>query len=212
MNITLVRHPQTTANEMHIIYGKSDYHYTQRGNHQLLWLKDYIAMNYGFEIEDDSTDHNMRIISSPRDRALILAEAIGNEIDIEPIISEYICEMDFGIFEGLTVEEAIVKYPVEYNDFQYNFGTTRIPKGESYEDFITRMDNFMEHISYLKNEVKLDEIIVVTHGGVIRELLERLLEIEPGGSWKFLIGNGCLIKLALRDDGYHLKELIANKF
>ena len=211
MNVTLVRHPQTTANKLHVIYGNTDYPYTERGEHQLLWVKDYMAINYGMYLEE-TPDQNMKIFSSPRGRALKLATAISEELDINCQVDENIGEMDFGIFEGLTMEEAIEKYPVDYNNFQEHFDTTRIPEGESYNDFIDRIDNFLDHIAYLNNEVHLDEIIVVSHGGVIRELLERLLDIDPGESWKFLIGNGSIIKLVLREDGYRLRELIANKF
>lgn len=211
MNITLVRHPQTTANKKHIIYGNTDYPYTERGEHQMLWVKDYMAINYGMYL-DDTPDHNMKIISSPRGRAYKLATAISEELEISPEVNKNISEMDFGIFEGLTIEEAMETYPDEYTNFQDHFDTTRIPDGESYDDFIDRVDDFLEHVAYLNNEEKLDEIIVVSHGGVIRELLERLLDMDPGESWKFLIGNGCIIKLVLREDGYRLRELIANKF
>lgn len=211
MNVTLVRHPQTTANKKHIIYGKTDYPYTKRGEHQLLWVKDYMSINYGMYL-DDMPNHNMKIISSPKGRALQLATAIGEELDLSPEMNENLSEMDFGIFEGLTMDEAIETYPKEYKNFQEHFDTTRIPEGESYDDFIDRMDAFLDHIAYLNNEVKLNELVIVSHGGVIRELLERLLDIDPGQSWKFIVGNGCIIKLVLREDGYQLKELIANKF
>lgn len=211
MNVTLVRHPQTTANKLHVIYGNSDYPYTERGEHQLLWVKDYMAINYGMYLKD-TPGQKMKIFSSPRGRAFKLARAISEELETTCEVDENISEMDFGIFEGLTIEEAMEKYPEDYNNFQDHFDTTRIPDGESYDDFIDRMDNFLEQIAYLNNEEKLDEIIVVSHGGVIRELLERLLDIDPGESWKFLIGNGCIIKLVLREDGYRLRELIANKF
>jgi len=211
MNVTLVRHPQTTANEKHIIYGNSDYPYTKRGERQRHWVKDYMAINYGIQLEE-IPDTNIKIISSPKGRALNLAIAIAKELDISAEMNENISEMDFGIFEGLTIEEAMETYPDAYANFQEYFDTTRIPDGESYGEFINRMDMFLEHITFLNNERKVDEIIVVSHGGVIRELLERLLDINPGESWKFLIDNGCIIKLVLRKDGYRLKELIANKF
>lgn len=212
MNITLVRHPQTTANKAHIIYGKTDYPYTERGEHQLLWVKDYMGISFGMSMDNEKPNHNMKIITSPKHRAYSLAIAIGKELEIAPETDVNLTEMDFGVFEGLTVEEAREKHPKEYFDFENHFDTTKIPEGESYNEFSTRMDKFLDHVAYLNNVVKLDEIIVVSHGGVIRELLERFLDMEPGGSWKFMIGNGSIIKLVLRDDGYRLKELIANKF
>lgn len=211
MNITLVRHPETTANESHIIYGHTDYPYTDLGKDQMNWVKDYMTINYGMNHEEIARP-NIRIISSPKGRALKLARAISAELNIECEVNEQISEMNFGIFEGLTLDEAMEKFPDGYQDFRDHFDTTRIPEGESYNDFIARIEVFIQYITSLKHEDTLDEIIVVSHGGVIRELLERLLAIEPGESWKFLIENGCIIKLVLRDDGCQLKELIANKY
>ena len=211
MNITLVRHPQTTANNKHVIYGRSDYPYTKCGQDQFLWIKDYMVTSYGLYSEGISSPR-IKVLSSPRGRALNLATKISEKLEIDLETFSDISEMDFGIFEGLTMEEVMETYPDDYKNFQESFDTTRIPEGESYNDFTQRVDRFFEYLENLNKEVELDEVIIVSHGGVIRELLERLLGTEPGDSWKLLIGNGCIIKLVERKDSYQLRELIANKF
>jgi len=212
MNITLIRHPQTKANKAHIIYGKTDYEYTERGKNQLLWIKDYMMLNYSMKAEFEENKEKYKIITSPRRRAKDLAMAISQEMDIGWEEEKLIGEMDFGIFEGLTTEEAKLKYPDEYFDFQYHFDTTAIPDGDSYEAFINRVNSFVDRLGLYHESGKYNELLIVTHGGVIRELFERLLEVEPGTSWKLLVGNGCILKLVLKKDGFHLRELIANKF
>ncbi len=212
MNITLIRHPQTTANKNHIIYGVKDFEYTERGEHQYLWIKEYMEMNYSINNQFQEHKDRYHIISSPRGRALKLAQGISKELGIDLETKDEIGEMNFGIFEGLSTEEAKQKHPDAYFNFQYHFDTTAIPGGESYEDFMTRMDRFIDYLGSLHGSGQFDEIIIVSHGGVIRELTENLLELEPGTSWKFSVSNGCIIKLELKEDGYRLKELVANKF
>ncbi len=209
MNITLIRHPQTTANKEHVIYGKLDYPYTNRGHNQLEWLKEYMSINYGMYKKDLGP---IKLISSPRGRAAELAKAIGEALELIPQYTETVSEMDFGIFEGLTIEEALDKYPEDYKNFQEHFDTTSIPEGESYEDFIKRMDNMLAYLEELIASGTVEEAIIISHGGVVREMVERLLDLEPGGSWKFMISNGCIVKMELHNEGYRLKELIANKF
>lgn len=212
MNITLVRHPQTTANMAHIIYGVSDYDYTERGHNQMLWVEEYMKINYSMTKKFSENKDRFHVITSPRERASQLAKGISKALEMDYEEEELIREMNFGIFEGLTTEEAKEKFPDEYFDFQYHFDTTAIPKGESYDDFIHRVDSFIDKLGQFHMNNIYDEVVVVTHGGVIRELIERLLELEPGSSWKFSIGNGCIIKLVLKSNGFCLKELIANKF
>ncbi len=212
MNITLIRHPQTEANKDHIIYGKSDYDYTERGNNQKLWVQEYMSLNYNITKNFYTHKAGYHIITSPRKRASILAKGISDELKIGIEVEELICEMNFGIFEGLTTKEAEEKYPDEYFDFQYNFDTTKIPEGESYNDFIERIESFIDKLGELYTNKTYEEVVIVTHGGVIRELVERILEFEPGDSWKLIIGNGCIVKLIAKSEGYYLKELIANKF
>ncbi len=212
MNITLIRHPQTTANKNHIIYGMKDYEYTERGEHQFFWIKEYMEINYSINHQFQDHKEKYCIISSPRGRALKLAQGISMELGIKLETRDEIGEMNFGIFEGLSTEEAKKKHPDAYFNFQYHFDTTAIPGGESYEDFIARMDKFIDYLGRLHESGQFDEIIIVSHGGVIRELIENLLELEPGTSWKFLVSNGCIIKLEMKENGYRLKELVANKF
>ena len=146
MNITLIRHPQTTANKNHIIYGVKDYDYTERGEHQALWIKEYMNMNYGFNSGFQENKGRFHIISSPRGRALNLAETIGEDLELDFEVRDEISEMNFGIFEGLSTDEAEKQFPDAYFNFQYHFDTTAIPEGESYDDFITRMDEFIEFL------------------------------------------------------------------
>jgi len=84
--------------------------------------------------------------------------------------------------------------------------------GGSFSDFSSRVDTF---ISGLQQAGKDARILIVTHGGVIREMLRLLLGVPPKGHWYFRIGPASLSTIQLFgdqpclisfNDTHHLKE------
>lgn len=215
MKITLIRHPQTEANEKKIIYGTSDYPYTKKGHQQFDFVCDYIERN------SDKLNHghtNLKVISSPSLRTRQLADGIGHVLQVETETDYRIGEMNFGIFEGLTLEDAQHNYPKVYEDFRDRFDTTTIPDGESYASFRERIQLFLKEVALTTSEGTIDtdtdthtHLILVSHGAVIREMIELLLCLSAGDSWKFMVGNGCIIHLDYVHGAFRLKELIASQ-
>ncbi len=192
MRITIIRHPETDSNRDGIIYGRKDSDYTERGKLQFKNILSYLHSR-----------KKCKVFSSEKKRAKRLAEEIQKTIGGELIVSSSISEMNFGVFEGKTLEEIKEKYEKEYHDFRYRFETTSIPEGESYREFSSRVKKFSEDLK------KLDEdVIIVSHGAVIRELLEVMLDLKSGGSWKFKVTNGVIIELEKDDYGYSLAKLL----
>jgi broad specificity phosphatase PhoE len=194
MKIFLVRHPQTTANQQKIIYGKTDYPYTQEGEKQIKSILDFFSMQ--------ARTDGVKIITSPANRAVNLANQIGNLFKQVPSMDEQLGEMNFGIFEGLTLGEAKEKYPLAYDDFLYRFETSSIPEGESYKAFQERIKRFIMTMP------EQDEWILVTHGAVIREILEQILGLKAGDSWKFSINNGTIVELEKKKLGFVVQQII----
>jgi|ASRL01.1.fsa_nt_gi broad specificity phosphatase PhoE len=197
MKIFLVRHPQTIANQEKIIYGKRDYPYTQAGEKQIKSILDFFSMK--------ARSDGVKIVTSPAIRAVNLANQIGKLFKQEPSMDEGLGEMNFGIFEGLTLEEAKEKYPLAYDDFLYRFETSSIPEGESYKAFQERIKSFIMSMP------EQDEWIFVTHGAVIREMLEQILELKAGDSWKFSINNGTIVELEKKKQGFLVQQIIQPK-
>jgi len=231
MKLTLIRHPQTEANVKKIIYGRLDYPYSQLGKNQFDAILDYIQRHY---IKPSENSKGLKLYTSPSRRTQALAIEIGKLLAIPVHVEDRIAEMNFGIFEGHTSEEIERKYPEAYNNFIHNFSNSTIPDGESYGCFVKRIEEVIseQHTfilkqtnleSNFKNEVAtekmtekmtdndlVEEIILVTHGAVIREFIEKVLELGEGSSWKFVVGNACIIKFEYLDGNYRLKELISN--
>jgi broad specificity phosphatase PhoE len=143
------------------------------------------------------------IISSPIGRALNLAEAIGNQSVHSITLDPRLEEMNHGILEGMTVEEAEKKYPKVVKAFMDDFETIHFPEGESYEMFSNRIYEVMDELV-----TKGENCLIVSHGGVVRTALEYLLEFEAGMSWHLEIGNCSFVEIELNEGRSVIKTLI----
>lgn len=183
MRFIFLRHPETIANEKNLIYGKTDYPYTKRGQEQF----DEALVNierFGFD----------KIMTSPLRRAHELASAIASKTNKELIVHEALEEMNFGIFEGLTEDEAKIKHPVVHQAFVESFETTLFPEGESFDVFKKRVEGFVD--DYKQSE---EDCLVVSHGGFIRTALEYLFDNTSGFSWYLEIGNCSIIEIHIQE-------------
>lgn len=186
MRFIFLRHPETVANDVGYIYGKTDYPYTDVGEKQ---LQSALSISETFAFE--------KIITSPLARAKRLAEAVARRHNMAVSEASALEEMGYGIFEGLTLEEAEVKFPVALEAFMSGDEQYTIPDGESNEAFNARVAEFLDRC--LEED---QDVLLVTHGGVIRTALEYLLDAEPGFSWLLDIGNGSFTEVAC-GDGHH---------
>lgn len=192
MRFILVRHPQTIANEIGYIYGKTDYPYTELGQEQ---MHQAVALSDSFTFD--------RILTSPLGRARRLAEALGAHHQMGITEEKALEEMSYGILEGLTLEEARAKYPDVVAGFMAGDPTYTIPEGEKSEDFYDRV------IGILDQCLQGDETcLLVSHGGVIRTAIEYLLGTEAGFSWQLEVGNGSFIEIVCKDGDHRLKNMM----
>lgn len=178
MKFILLRHGETEANINKIIYGITHYEFTENG---LLQVDNMI--NY---IKDKDVDY---IYTSPLERTLYIANRIGKEFNKEISIINDLAEMNYGIFEGLSPNEAKKKYPREYNSFMSNHEYT-IPEGEGILGFDSRVINYIDSIKNIEGTS-----IIVTHGGVIRTAIIHLLNLKSEDRWHFSILPGMIVEI-----------------
>lgn len=120
-------------------------------------------------------------------------------------------EIDFGKFCGLTFEEASRLYPDVYKTWLSNPANVKIPKGESLTNFAKRVERCFDEI-FSQNAKKT--VVLVSHGGLIRIILLKILGQGLDKFWKiqqdsaalniieFKNGVARIVKL---NDVYHLK-------
>ncbi|MCK9490663.1 MAG: alpha-ribazole phosphatase family protein [Sulfurimonas sp.] len=92
-------------------------------------------------------------------------DSIKESIHAKNIIyTEMLREKSWGVHEGMSYEEIVAKEGREYKDFSQWLD---LLDGEPYEEFSARVEEFfLEFLPSLKKE----NILVVTHAGVIRVL------------------------------------------
>jgi len=182
MRFILVRHVQTLANKENRIYGRLDSEFTKKGHAQLEWLKRELAC--------EQVD---AVFSSPLPRALSVAKEVCEALQLgaEDIqVRSELSEMDFGIFEGLTYEEAMERHPVEWESYCESYRNYRIPEGESFSEFEERIEGFIESL-----EDEDMTALIVTHGGVVQSIMTRLLGLGADDRWHFRVRPASIVEI-----------------
>lgn len=101
-------------------------------------------------------------------------------------------ELNFGQWEGKTFAE-LENDPV-YQAWLANPFMVKPPEGEAFADFTNRVDAGMEKVIRLMIRESINRAAIVTHGGVIRDLLTKWApEEKPFWEWE-----------ARHDKGYEL--------
>lgn len=82
-------------------------------------------------------------------------------------------EGGFGIFSGLTGEEAKKKYPKIFSAVNKDDWNIPIPKGENMKDVAARMDAFLAKIRKESKKSRLKNILLITHSTNIQAFLRK---------------------------------------
>jgi alpha-ribazole phosphatase/probable phosphoglycerate mutase len=111
-----------------------------------------------------------RIYSSDLRRASRTAAALGERIRVSVELRPGLREIHFGLWEGLSWAEVEQQYPHEAALWAREFPAGSVPGGESYGDFIARVE---AEFSLLLREKDSMLPTVVTHRGVLEYALRR---------------------------------------
>ncbi len=166
MEITLIRHGESVANNAGRWQGQGDSPLSPRGRQQAKALAERIART-GVEI-----DH---IVSSDLSRAAETADAIARELGITVERDRTFREIDVGRWEGLTVEETFAQFPEEVLALRAG-EPVKVGGGESWPDLHDRVDAAFARVR--ANATPGSHVVVVAHGGVISALVAGVLELR----------------------------------
>ncbi|OIJ14109.1 histidine phosphatase family protein [Anaerobacillus arseniciselenatis] len=188
MNLYLVRHGQSVANDRGIIQGHKDFPLSELGQNQARLLGEFL--------ESQSFDY---IYSSHLTRAHETAKAISAHQPLDVIKWERICEINLGPLEGKTRQEIYLQYP-ELKAESKSILTTGIVGTETVEEITDRCHQVLEE---LLSGHKRHNVILVSHGGFISIFLMYLMY---GHKWHqahrpFVIGNTGVSRIEFLDDG-----------
>ena len=170
MELYLIRHGKTIANEIHVYCGSTDLPLSENGINEL--------EKFYYDIPD-----NCRFITSGMLRTEQTLYHLFGEIEHDT--DKRFREIDFGIFEMKGYEE--LKNLPEYQTWISGDNEKNIPPmGESGEQMVSRV---MEGIKDLQNQN--EGTVLIIHGGVIAAIMEQLFPEENKNRYEWQPAPGC---------------------
>jgi len=161
--LIIVRHAEAVGNKIREFHGWTDEGITEKGK-----LQASIAAERLKNIHVDV------IYSSSMKRTMETAGYIAEAKNLPIIPVDDLKEINGGLWEGMTWRELARKYPDEYDIWENKPHLLQMPEGESMEGFQQRVVSAVMRI--LEKEAGKN-ILIVTHGTVIRVLLCRFKEL-----------------------------------
>lgn len=193
MRLWLVRHGETDANVAGLYSGHAPTSLTARGIDQ--------AKTLATLLRNVPVDH---VLCSELERARHTTQLVLAERNLQPRIMPELNEMFFGDWEmrhhrDLAREDA-ENYALWCNDWQNATPTN----GESFQAFSQRVERFIARLADYKDGQNL---LVVSHQGVLSVLIARLLSMPAASMWHFRVEQGCWSALDFCDNFAVLKVL-----
>jgi broad specificity phosphatase PhoE len=109
---------------------------------------------------------------------------ISGHLKLLPIVDERLNEIDNGLFEGATEEELRQKFPAELKALRERKADFRFPEGETGEEAFARITAFLNEKRASHRD---DNIIIVSHDGLIRLLMCHVMDMPVTGRWNFRV-------------------------
>ncbi len=156
----LIRHGVTSWNKEGRIQGHADSLLDEEGIQQAEWV--------AARLSNEAWD---RIFSSDLIRAKRTAEIIGAKVDIDTIICDQrLREMSKGRVEGTTEAERLARWGPWWK--KIDFGTEPVEEG---------MKRGSQCLHEIAQRHRGERIIVVSHGAIIRNILNKLIpDLDTG--------------------------------
>ncbi|GAB6857789.1 histidine phosphatase family protein [Microbacterium xylanilyticum] len=190
--ITLVRHGQTDWNLEGRIQGSTDIPLNDTGRAQ--------ARDAARRLAGTPFDH---VYASPLSRARETAEIIASELGLPaPLITVGMREHEFGDAEGMLWDQYVERFRARRED---------VPGAETVEALTARALASLDRIALAarrRSAPRVESVLICTHGGVIRALLEHV----SGGTLPApgeRLGNGSVHRFAMDGGGLRLLDAAA---
>lgn len=173
MNIYLIRH-SAVYNPNKLCYGQSEIPLEENFTADFDWIKDHLNLS-----------SKTLYYSSPFRRCTKMAAFLSED---DFMIDEKLSELNFGDWEM----QAWNKIPKEELDpWMQDFVNYTIPKGENFMDLSDRAVQFFEDLI----TVDAEDVVIVTHAGVIRSLAAYILDFPLERAFNLQIDYSSISKI-----------------
>ncbi len=195
MKIYIVRHGETEENIKKTYYGDIDCELTEKGIKQ--------AELVGEKLKHINFD---KVFCSEKKRAKETLKKIyeGEGVKVDSRLNE----RNFGIFEGKNYKQLQDSFKLEYDTWTNDWKEHSIENGESFIEVYNRVKSFMEE---LKKE-SVENILICTHGGIIRTIYTYILEGSLDNYWRFNSKNADLSIIKLEYGYFYIDSIIPVEF
>lgn len=194
--IALIRHGE--PKQLGLLLGRTDLELSPVGEQQLTAKLDNLLFD--------------RIISSPLKRCAVIANLIASKRNVKLEVDEQIQEMNFGDWDGLSYDSLWQQTP-SIGDFWQNPDKVTPPNGETLIGFNNRVNHWWNTLIRQQQ----GNVVVVTHAGVIKQILNNLLMANDSnshvdnnivGAYKVNYAGIVNIEVTLDEDGYPWPVLV----
>ncbi len=185
--IYLVRHGETNWNREGRTQGRSDSELTPRGLMQAQELAKALK-----------TEGIQEIYCSSLKRAALTGEIISKTLKIPIYYTDELMELGFGKWEGLTLKEIKEKYPRQLDSWHQQPHMANIPDGE---ELRAAQQRIFHYINTLIENSKLDTLLIVSHGTIIKLYLMAFLEMNLSQFYKLKQDNCALNVIEFKERG-----------
>ncbi|MGD8405354.1 MAG: histidine phosphatase family protein [Anaerolineales bacterium] len=192
LHLMLVRHGETEWNVQRRFQGQSDVPLSELGRLQAELIAERLA---GQTIDAVYASDLKRAW----DTAIPITKITGLEVSSEPRLRE----LKFGILEGLTFEEAEVRYPEMIAAWLEDFNNT--PEGgETIDQFNARIVSLLDDLIGKHDE---QVVLLVGHGGSLSEVLRVALGLSREKRWYLEMENASLSEVSIAEDYISLRRM-----
>lgn len=178
----IVRHGETDWNKMGKYQGITDVPLNENGLNQ--------AKACGEALKDITFD---RILSSDLSRALVTAETIRGNHTTPITVDKRLRELNFGDWEAMLFSDIEARWPGLIDEMYLRPHLVKVPNGESFKDLQDRAWAGLEE--FLNKNDEEETLLIACHGGTIRTLLCKLLDISISHCWNFSQGNTAINRI-----------------
>jgi broad specificity phosphatase PhoE len=201
----LIRHGQTEGNVKGEWLGKKSIHkLNEYGKKQSRYTARFL--------KEKGVDA-AKIFSSSTPRALEHAEILQKRLGLPIDKINSLSEIDLGILEDRSRKEGLKLVPEEVSDWGNNLKKFNPPLGES---ALEASERFYEIVELIAKNYSKPDIIIVTHGVVLKLFLARIAKesIETGETkiqvpWT---NHGSITIVKYDSQSFKLAEVVENKF
>lgn len=191
MNLTIVRHAESSGNAAGRWQGRDDTHLTDLGRRQAdLLRRRFLAEGF----------RPTRLYASPLSRTCETARIASADWDVPIVRWDDLMETDVGVFTGLTWEEVETRMPETARAFVEMRDMDLVEGAESYAQRRARAGRVVDRL--IDDHSNEDVVMLVSHGGIMQVIFARLMGSER--LWGLSIRNTAVFRFRIDVDRWSL--------